>query len=944
MIPCSSLLPRLLLGLALLPPLLCAALPEDFDLDAPLPVDPAIMVGELDNGLRYFIKENPYPEGRVSLRLVVNAGSLQEEEDQRGIAHFLEHMAFNGTEHFEKQELVSFLETLGMAFGQHLNASTSFDQTIYQLEVPVGQPGALDKCLLVLEDWASGIRFDPFEIEAERGVIEEEWRSRQGAEERIRNRQYPHLYYGSHYARRLPIGSMFVVKNAQPERFVSFYRDWYRPNLMAVIAVGDFEGKEMERQIVQRFSKLENPADAPERLTYEIPDHEETRFSILSDPELTSASVGVYLKVDPDPDVSARDYRRHMVERVYFAALNRRLEERLLEQSPPYLGAGVGVTKLGREKKAYTMSVGLIEGREMEGLQALYAEVARAARDGLSTGELERVKADIARSMDRFYAERESTDSGVFAEEFTRAFLVGEPIPGIVLEREMTHAFLADMGVDEVNAVGRKFEQTDSRVILYTAPEKDGRSLPSQEDLLLAIEKGRSAELLAYVDRVSDAPLLADIPAPGEIVEEVYHEVVDTYEWRLSNGARVVVKSTDFKKDQILMSAHSEGGHSLVMDDEYVSAITSTMVVGESGLGDFSLIELDKKLAGTSVNVTPSINAFSETLTGSASPEDLEVFFKVLYLTITQPNQKRLDAAFESVRNRVAAMIQNRQQAPQSVFQDAIEKELYGDHPRHRPLGLDLLSEMDAGLSLEVYKDRFQDADDFTFLFVGNIDLDLFREYVKTYVATLPRREGDPEEAAFVGDKPAGGRKVVNVSRGLEEKTAVRVLFMGDADWSADKRLALAMTRDLLSIRLREVLREDHGGVYGVGVFGNLLRVPYGSYSSGFAFSCEPGNVEALARLGLMEIMALQENGPSPINLRKVKEKRLRAFEQGMTDNGYWLGSLLSRVRDGLPFDDIVSYPELIEAFDGAAAQQAAKDYYSMENMLIATLNPSYEQ
>ncbi|MDQ8202339.1 insulinase family protein [Pelagicoccus sp. SDUM812003] len=921
-----------------------AQLPEDFDLEGPLPVDPNVRTGTLENGLRYYVRENGKPENRASLRLVINAGSLQEDDNQRGIAHFLEHMAFNGTEHFQKMELVNFLEGIGMNFGQHLNASTSFDQTIYQLEVPWEDPEVIDKAFLILEDWAANLTLDPYEIEQERGVIVEEWRSGQGAGQRIRDQQYPLIYYNSRYAKRLPIGSMVVVQNAPAERFRDFYEKWYRPNLMAVIAVGDFDGAQIEQTIIDRFSKLSNPEDAPERVNYEVPDHEQTLFSIISDPELTSTSVNIYLKVDPDPDSSAIDYRRHLLRRIYFSMLNQRLAERGIVADPPYLSAGVGHSKLGREKAAYYMSIGLLEDKIQEGIETVVSEVTRAARDGFSQSELDRAVADMIRVMDRYYDQRDTTQSSVFASEYTRAFTVDEPIPGIALERAMTRAFLDGLKVDEVNVVGEAFQRRDNRVILFTAPEGDGRELPSEEDLLAAIEAGEQADIGEYVDEVSDAPLLSEEPTPGEIVEETYHQEVDTYEWLLSNGARVLVKATDFQADQILMSAYSEGGRSLVMDDEFVPAVTSTMLLGESGIGPFNTIELDKKLAGTTIRLSPSINENSETLSGSASPSDLETFFKLLYLQITHPNEEDLSVAFESVRTRLTSLVANRQKSPGAVFQDAIEKELYGDHPRHQPLDLARLEEMDAPLSLEIFKDRFQNAGDFVFCFVGAMDLDQMREYVKRYIASLPSEGGEAEKARFHGDKPAEGRLSVDVSKGLEEKTSVRVFFNGDAEWSPENRYAFAFARALLNIRMREVLREENSGVYGVGVFGTLSRLPEPSYSSGFAFSCDPGNAEMLVRLGLLEIIALQEQGPRPENVRKVREQHIREHENGLRENGFWLNNLMGVYREGRPFSEILEFPERVRSFDPEEARQAAIRYFDMQNLLIAYLRPEYQE
>lgn len=912
---------------------------KSWNLDDPLPVDKSIIVGQLDNGLKYYIRENKKPEGRVFLRLVVNAGSLQENQSQRGLAHFLEHMAFNGTRRFAKSEIVDFMERAGMRFGSHVNAYTSYNETVYMLQLPTDKPSLLSTGFEILEDWAVGLTLDPLEIEKERGVILEEWRSRQGVGERLSERQRPLIYFKSNYADRNPIGSMIVVRNAPRERFEEFYNDWYRPNLMGVIVVGDIDKHEIEQKIIDTFSDLENPENAPERTPTEVPDHDEMLFSIETDPELTIASLRMLIKQPVGPDSSARDYRQMIIERLYFGMLNRRLDERAREPNPPFIQASAGSSRIAREKEALQQTVIFLEDRYQEGLDALIGETNRAIRDGFTEAELERVKSDVLRSLENAYEERDKTDSDTYASEYTRAFTVDEPIPGIEMELEMTQAFLENITLDEVNEVGEGFAQKSNRVVLFSSPEKEGVKLPAESDLMAAIEASNQVVLDPYDDEFLDAPLLSSIPEPGEIVREEYDEKVDTHTWELSNGVKVVLKTTDFQNDEILMNSYSPGGHSLVSDDEYLSAIMATMIVGESGLGPFNSIQLEKRLAGKSINVSPYISDQYEGFSGASSPKDLESFFKLLYLQATQP---RLDIdAYRSLETRLRAMIVNREKSPQSVFQDAIEKELYGDHPRHRPLSLELMNEIDPALALAVYKNRFKDFSDFTFVFVGALDLDEMKDYAKTYLASLPTT-GRKEKGVFRGDNPLPGKRNVNISFGLEEKTSVRVLFTGEAEWSPENRYLMSVVRDLLNIRMRESLREENGGTYGVGVYANLTREPTERYSTGFAFSCDPANADLLINAGIHEILDLQEKGFKVKNLEKVQEIHLRGYETGLKENGFWLRNLTAAAREGRPFSEILDFPEQVKEYDPGQILEAANKYFSFDNVVVAKLNPKH--
>ena len=580
----------LLLFATSLPRLAAAASP-------PLTLDSAIRHGRLDNGLTFYIRQNRKPENRAALRLAVNAGSVLEQDDQRGLAHFLEHMAFNGTRSFEKQELVDYLEGIGMRFGPDLNAYTSFDETVYTLEVPLDDPAVFEKAFLVLQEWASALTLDPTEIDKERGVILEEWRLGRGAQQRVLDRQIPVLFHQSQYAERLPIGEPDIVKSAPPEAFTRFYRAWYRPDLMAVTAVGDFDPAEVERLIRKHFAQLENPPDAPAApwcrwRTTRKPCSRSSRTRNCRIPRCKSLTNAPPARRSWNQTTDAG--RRTALP----GNAQRSLERASPAGHPPFLYAGVGEMGLTRTKDVYVQTAVVRDGALERGLSTLLLEARRVYRDGFGAAELERSKAEMLRGYEQAYQERDKTASASYADEYVRHFLEHEPVPGIAKELEMARQFLGEISLEEVNHAARLWTMPTNRVILFSAPEKAGTTLPTREEILAMVQAADEAPLEAYTDNTTEAPLFPQPPEPGKVQSELFHERIGVTEWKLSNGARVLLKPTDFKNDQLFLRAFSPGGHSLVPDQKFVPASTASTVVGQSGLGAFNAIQLPKKLAG----------------------------------------------------------------------------------------------------------------------------------------------------------------------------------------------------------------------------------------------------------------------------------------------------------------------------------------------------------
>ena len=911
------------------------------DPEAPLAVDPAITTGRLPNGLRYYIRENAKPENRASFRLVIDAGSLMESESQRGLAHFLEHMAFNGTTNFEKLELVNFLERVGMRFGSHLNAYTSFEETVYMLEIPMDDEEILDTAFRILRDWTSGIRFDPEEIDRERGVVIEEWRSRRGAQGRIMDKQLPVIFHGSRYAERLPIGDLDIIRTAPREEFLDFYRKWYRPDLMAVIAVGEFEKERIERRITETFSDLENPPDGPERREWPVPDHSETLFSIETDPELQGSVVQIAYKRPPAPQGTAGAYRDSIVERLYTGMLNRRLDERLQEADPPYLYAAMVKAPLVRVKDMVLQVAQVKDGAFAEGLRALLLEARRVREHGFTPSELARLKADFLRSMEAAHAEKDKTESGIYAAEYTRNFLQNEPIPGIDRELELHRAFLPGISLEEVDRVASGWITPGNRIILYSAPEREGSDPPDRETILTLMREVDAMDVAPYDDGEVDAPLVSRTPVAGTIVSRKEHPGIGTSEWRLSNGSRILLKPTDFRNDQVLLSASSPGGHSLVSDADFPTASMAANLVAAGGLGDFDRIQLQKKLTGRIAGASPSIGERSEGIGGSASPRDLEVLLQLVHLHFTSPRAD--EAAFRSLMTQMRVMVANRLNNPQVVFADAISKTLYRDHPRHQPVDPAFLDRLDLDRAMEIYRSRFSDASDFTFIIVGNFDPGALEPLAETWLASLPGK-GRQEQARDIGDRRAPGRQEVEVVRGLEPRSSVRLTLHGEAPWSTEERFLLLSAIDVLRIRLREELREEKSGVYGVSVQGGLDRWPVGQFATTISFGCDPEMVETLIESAMEMIAELRREGPSQDTFDKVRKTLLRDHERGMRENGYWLSNLSYAVENDLPPERILDFPGRVEALTRERIRQAALRYLGGENLLVATLLPEEKE
>jgi zinc protease len=906
-------------------------------LGSELPFNPNVRSGVLPNGMKYYVMKNSRPENRAALRLAVNAGSVLETDEEQGLAHFVEHMCFNGTKNFPKNKLVEYLESIGMRFGADLNAYTSFDETVYMLELPMDDDGVVTNGMQVLVDWAHAVTFEHDEIDKERGVIMEEWRSRKGAASRIRDVQFPVLLKGSLYANRMPIGLPEVIENSPYESLKGFYRKWYRPDNMAIIAVGDFDVDQMEKKIAAMFGAIPEHDTPLNRPVPAVPDHEELLFTSATDPEATSSSVTMYVKRETRRRENVADYRRIMAEQLYARMLNERYSELLQQADPPFVSAAARSGGFVRSKDAFMLSTSPREGEAERAFEALLKEAMRVKQHGFTASELERAKTNALRRMEQRFNERDKTQSGSHASELTRHFLTAEPVPGIEIEYEIYKRFMPTITLREVNRLTNEFLTEENRVIAVSMPDKPGLTPPTEEQMRAVIAKVEAMELDAYVDEVANKPLVEVGPSTVTVIEEAAYDDIDITEWKLSNGVRVLFKKTDFKADEILFSATSPGGLSLVADEDLPSGAMASNIITMGGVGEFDMIQLRKTLAGKVVNVSPTIGSESEGFSGSFAPKDMETAFQLIYLYFHQPRKDT--TSFISFKTRMMSMFENFGNMPERVFSDTLTRTMSNYHPRSQSVNTEWLERVDLDKAFDIYTDRFRDASDFTFVFVGNITPDDLKPMVEQYLGQLPvinRRE------IWKNHNIKAPRGIVEktVQKGVDDKTMVGFVMTGPFDWTYKNRYVLTSLREYLNIVLRESIREDKGGTYGVGVMARAEKYPESEYMIMINFGTSPDRLDEMIETMREVLTDVLHNPPSEENLGKIKEIQRRERETSMKENNFWLGQLVRAVSLNEPLNEFLEYERMIDALTADMILDAARTYITLDEYIQVLLLP----
>ncbi|MBL0066953.1 MAG: insulinase family protein [Chitinophagaceae bacterium] len=917
---------------------------SQIDVTQVMPLDPKVKIGRLSNGLTYYIRHNSLPEKRVELRLVVNAGSVLEDDDQLGLAHFMEHMNFNGTKRFPKNELVSYLQSIGVEFGADLNAYTGFDETVYILPVPTDKPGLVDKGLQILEDWAHNALLDPAEIEKERGVVIEEWRLSRGADERMMKQTLPVQYRGSKYAQRLPIGSKAILETFSPEALKRFYIDWYRPDLQAVIVVGDIDVNDIEQKIKQTFGNIPAPSSPRKRETFKVPDHNETLTVVAKDKETAFPSIEILFKKDPQPETTIGDYSRYMNRRLFTGMLNSRFREVTLKPNPPFVGAGSFYgNSLARTKDAYQVFANTSDTGMSRSLYALMLENRRVLLHGFTPSEFELQKKQMQSFYDRIFNEREKEESYNYVNEYVNNFLINEPIPGIEWEYDFVKQHLASVKLEDINSLAKQWITNDNMVVTLNAPDKPDVKIPSAEEINLVLNSVDVATIEPYKEKVLATTLMdAGKLKSGKILSTKTDDNLQTTTLKLSNGATVILKSTSFKNDEIMFRAFSKGGHSLVKDADYYSASNAAAIVTQSGVGNFSAIDLGNMLKGKNTNLAPNISLYSEGMNGSTIPKETETLLQLINLYFTSPRKDK--DAFESYKTRQKQLYANLAANPQIYFSAEFQKMMTQNHPRAGGLPRsEDFDKINLDRSIQIYKERFANAGDFTFFFVGSFEEETIKPLLEKYIGSLP---GSAQKENFkdLGIRPPAGKIDKIVTKGADPKSVVAMVFTSPAAYNSKEAYALNSLGEVMSIKLVEQLREEKGGVYGVSASGSLGRIPYSSSSFTITFPCAPENADTLSKAALDELRKIIKAGVSPEDLEKIREQQKRKLEVDMKQNQFWMSNLFDAYFYGSNPLEILNKQKQVDGLNAKMIQDAAKKFINLNSFIRVTLKPGKQE
>ena len=910
------------------------------NLDAKVPLDSAIRMGKLPNGLTYIIRHNTTPENKVELRLVNNVGSILEDDNQQGLAHLTEHMAFNGTTHFAKNELVDFLQKMGVQFGADLNAYTGFDETVYILPVPLTDTGNLRKGLSVLQDWASGVSFDTDAITGERPLVLEESRLGKGADDRIQRKIYPASYEGSRYAERQPIGIDSIVKNTPDSNLTRFYKTWYRPDLQAVIVVGDIDVAKTEALIKEYFGGLKNPPNEKERFYASVPARQTSRAMVVTDKEATNYVVQVQYPIHKEKEeVTLGDYRSNLVKNIFTGLINERLGELGRSSNPPFLYAGAGYGSAARNYDGFS-AVAVAGGKGIDtALTALMTELERAKEYGFTGAELDRAKKDQMAGIEQLYNNRAKTQSGQLADEYIRLFLQHEPSPGIKAEYNYYKELLPGITLKEVNSLSDSLKSNENVFVSLQGPSNGNVTVPDSTQLLALTKKLLNTTVKPYQETAVAAQLMKTKPAAGKIISEKKNAELGVTEITFANGAKAILKPTTFKDDEIIMTSFRKGGQSVYPAADKANTTFATGVINQMGIGAFSPTDLSKMLAGKTASASPYIGRLSSGINGSSSVKDFETMLQLTYLYATAPRKD--EALYNAWKEKQKSATQFALQDPQTAFIDTFIQVRYGNNPL-APISVPSPSDFDqTNLSriLAIYKEQLGNAQDFNFIFVGNLDVEKMKPLLATYIGGLPSVK---KPAAFKdnGLRPVQGDQTFTFRKGTEPKSLIVNVYSGEVPYSEDLDLKTTALTEILNIKIIEDIREKMSAIYGGGIGGGLQKYPYQSYSLIAQFPTAPEHVDTVLKAAQMEIDSLKKFGPSQVNLDKVKKTWLEQYKVNVKENGYWSGKLQGIYFNGDVAQRIYNYEKLVNALTVDDIKATANKLFDDKNVLQAVLLP----
>ena len=910
----------------------------------PLPVDKNVRIGQLDNGLTYYIRHNKLPENRAEFYIAQKVGSILEEPQQRGLAHFLEHMAFNGTKNFPGDDkglgVIPWCETVGIKFGTNLNAYTSIDETVYNISnAPIDRTGVLDSCLLILHDWSNYILLKDDEIDKERGVIREEWRSRNSGMLRVYTDLLPTIYQGDKYADCMPIGSIDVINNFPYKDIRDYYHKWYRPDLQGIVIVGDIDVDTVEAKLKAVFADVQKPVNPAERTYYPVTDNKEPIVAIGTDKEVDDPSIEIYFKQDATPDSEknnvgylASQYMTSMIS----SMLNARLSELVQSANPPFTRASSYYSDffVAKTKEAFALSASSKADGIETALKTLLQETERARRFGFTESEYARARANYLQSLESAYNEREKTKHGSYVREYVQNFLNGEPIPGIEAEYAMMNQLAPNIPLQAMNMVMQQLVPDSNQVVIIAGPAKEGLKYPTKEEVINLMKGMKDLDLQAYVDKVSDEPLMKEAPKGGKIISEKEGDIYGSTKLVLSNGVTVYVKKTDFKADEIRMKGTSLGGKSIFPDKDALNFAVMDNVIAVGGLGNFSQVDLTKVLAGKKVSVNAGLGATTENVFGTCSPKDFETMMQLTYLTFTTP---RKDAeAFESFKNRMKAQLESAQANPLSSINDSLQKAMYNNHPRVVMMKPEMVDQIDYDRILEMYNDRFKDASDFTFYFVGNIDLETAKPLIAEYLGALPAIN---RKETFKDTKMSIRKGVYKNEYAKEQQTptaTIVFLYSGKAPYTLKNDILLSFATQVLDMVYTEEVREKEGGTYGVNCFGDLQKYPKEQLLLQIVFQTDPAKKDKLAGIVVDELKKLAAEGPSDVHLQKVKEYMLKKYADNQKENGYWMNNLNDYFYYGMDMTE--GYTDIVNSITAKDIQKFVSDLLKQGNEIEVTM------
>lgn len=915
----------------------CAAGHKKIDLTADVPVDTMFRHGQLPNGMTYYIRRNVEPKERAEFYIVQNVGAILEDDNQNGLAHFLEHMAFNGTKNFPKKGMLDYFERNGVKFGSNINAFTSLDETVYNLsDVPTTRGGLVDSALLVLHDWSHFLLLEPSEIESERGVIREEWRTRRSPEWRMMLQAMPIIYKGSKYAQRDVIGDINIINGCSHEALTSFYEKWYRPDLQAIVVVGDIDVDSLEMKIKSMFADIPAPANPAKREYFDVPDNIEPLISVASDPEASTNMVTIFYK-HPVVDRAMKTYgylRSSMVQSLITQMLANRLGEIVQKPNPPFVYAGAWFSPFVRTKDAFSLVAMLSNDGMTSGIKGLIREAERARRFGFTATEIERAKSDYLRSIESQFQDRNKQKNGVYVWQAVEHFLTGEPIPGIETMMSFAQDYLPSIAIAELNECVAGLVTDNNMVVSLTGAMKKDVILPDAHQIQQAIDEVKAETIEPYVDEHIAKPLVDNVKRGR--VKKVKEGAFETVEYTMSNGARVVFKKTDFKDDEVLMTAFSKGGLSVSDVETLPSASFATELVSNAGVGDFKSADLEKALAGRKVSVSPVLGSDYEGFMGSASPKDFETMLQLVYLYFTDPRYDEENAA--TYLDRVRSVFMNMSSDPNIAFKDSVNRTITGHSPRMLLQNIALVDRINYNKAFDFYKDRFADASDFVFVFTGNINHSEVKGLVERYIGGLPtvKREDGAKDTRVRTPK---GRIMNHFKRAMETpKASVCIVYSADVAYNLENKILASFMQNILDNRYTEVAREKEGGTYGVGVGAFVSNFPVNRFMGIMQFTTDPAKRDKLVQIVHSELGDIIASGPLEDDFNRVREYLLKEYNQNINENRYWQGVIVDLYKDNL--DTHTEYQNIVNSVTRDRVRAFAESVYGQSNVIEVVMMP----